>query len=205
MVVEEKVGGEVGARLVEGCPARIDGRLSFAEAERDFRVAGDFRGVEKKKAVDQVGGKCSAIEARASLEEDIENFAAAEFVENGFQIELALPARDAMELGTGGLQLAGFGRLERGCGKDEQIVVYSLHGAGFGREAELRVENHTEQFAAAREAAAIGEKGIVGEDGADAGENCVACMAHMVDFGAGLFGSNPLAHLAFGGDAQGEL
>ena len=72
-----------------------------AEAERDFAVAGDLRGIEKEEAINQVGRKGGAVQTRAGLKEDVKNFAPAEFLESGFKVEPCLPARNAKKLDAG--------------------------------------------------------------------------------------------------------
>ena len=99
----------------------------------------------------------------------------------------------ADEFDAGVLEFAGFRRFEVRKSEDEEIVVSGLDDAGFGREAKAGIKNHAKKFAAAGKAAAVGEQGIIGKDSADAGEESVARVAHALNFGAGFFGSNPLA------------
>ena len=50
-------------------------------------------------------------------------------------------------------------------------------------QAQRGVEDDSQKRAAARKSAAVSEKGIVGEDGIDAGNQSVGRVAHAVDFG----------------------
>ena len=102
----------------------------------DFGVAGDFWRVEEEEAIDKAGGESGGIEAGAGFEEDIEDFASAEFLQDSIEIEFALPARDAQKFDAGVLQLAGFWRFERGCGEDEEIVVGGFDDARVGGETQ---------------------------------------------------------------------
>ena len=73
----------------------------------------------------------------------------------------------------------------RGCGvsaEEEKVIccgAYELRGE-WG--AELGVEEDAEERAASGQAAAIRELGVVGEDGADAGEDGVAGVAEALHF-----------------------
>ena len=56
----------------------------------------------------------------------------------------------------------------------------------------MRIEDDAQERAPARKAGAIGQGGIVGEDGADAGEDGVGRVAQTMDFGAGLGAGEPV-------------
>ncbi|MCU1320298.1 MAG: hypothetical protein JWP98_1816, partial [Edaphobacter sp.] len=69
------------------------------------------------------------------------------------------------------------------CGEDELRIE---------RDAEVGVEDDAEERTAARFAAAVGEEGVVGEDGADAGEDGVGGVAEEVNLGAGGWAGEPV-------------
>jgi hypothetical protein len=99
---------------------------------------------------------------------------------------------DAKDFGAGG----GEGGLSFGGGgfgaDDEEVVGGGLdEGAGEGG-AEVGVEDDAEQWAAAGEARAVGEGGVVGEDGADAGEDGVGGVAEELGVGAGGGAGEPV-------------
>ena len=101
MVADEEVGGEVWAELRKKSFTRKEIRQSFCGGERNFVVAGDFWRVEEEEPVHQVSGENGSVKSGSGFEEDVEDFAAAEFLEGRIEIELTLPARDAKKVDTG--------------------------------------------------------------------------------------------------------
>ena len=208
VVVEEEIGGEVGAELEELSFAGMQGGQGFCgdgASQRYVVVAGDFWRVEEEEAVDKAGGKGGGVETGAGFEEDVENFAAAEFLQDRIEVESALPARYAQKFNASVLQFASFGRLERSGGEDEEIVISGFDDARVRGETQARIENDAEERTTTRKATAVGEEGIVSEDGADAGEESVGGVAKAMNFGAGLFGGDPLTLFVFGGYGKSEL
>ena len=179
------------------CGDRVGQRYSI--------VAGDFWRVEEEEAIDKAGRKSGGVEARAGLEEDVENFTAGEFSQDGIEIEFALPARDAQKFDAGVLEFAGFGRFERGRGEDEEIVVGGSDDARACGETQTRIENHAEEGATASKAAAVGEEGIISEYRADAAEESIGGVAEAMDFGPGFVRGDPLTLFVFGGCGKSEL
>ena len=64
----------------------------------------------------------------------------------------------------------------------------------------MGIDDDAEEGAAAVVAVAVGEEAIVGEYGADAGEDGVGVMAERLDVEAGLFGGDPAGVVVGGGD-----
>ena len=89
--------------------------------------------------------------------------------------------------------------------KTRTSSVGGLHDARLERKAQLGVEDDAKETAAALQAAAIGEKRIVSEDSADAGEKRIGSMAHALNFGAGFLAADPHALLALARAGKGEL
>src|SRR5712691_7469369 len=106
---------------------------------------------------------------------------------------------------AGLLQGARAGILRRLRGHHQHVFIRRFRELRFQRKAEARIENHTKQFSAAGEAAAVGEERVVGEDGANAGQKRVRSVAHAMNFGAGLLGSDPRCDLTLAGLRQREL
>lgn len=204
MVVQKNVGGEVGAELEELSFAGMQGGESL-RCERNVVMPSNFWCVEKDEAIDKAGGKSGGVEAGAGFEEDIENFAAAEFLHDSIEVEFTLPARDAKKFNAGVLEFAGFGRLEGSGGEDEEIVIGGFDDARVRGETQARIENDAEERTTARKATAVGEEGVVSEDGADAGEESVGGVTEAMNLGTGFFGGDPLTLLIFGGCGKSEL
>ena len=62
------------------------------------------------------------------------------------------------------------------------VVCNGADELGGERDAEVSVEDDAEEWAAARKGGAIGELGVVGEDGAEAGEDGVGGVAEELHF-----------------------
>ena len=77
-----------------------------------------------------------------------------------------------------GLQGAALVLLGKGT-EDDDIVLGGFDHARGEREAQARVENDAQQRTAARQSAAVGEQGIVGDDRADADQNCIGGVTHL--------------------------
>src|SRR5712691_5931267 len=155
-------------------------------------VTGDFGGIEKNKFVDDASGESGAVEQRAGFHRDAQNLAAAEFGEHGGQINAAVLRFRAHDLDTSCLQFARFSRLWGDSGEDQEVVVGSFNDAGFGRKAQLRIEDNPQKTPAARQAAAVGKQWIIGENRADPREQRVRSVAHAVNFRARFFRSVPI-------------
>jgi hypothetical protein len=57
----------------------------------------------------------------------------------------------------------------------------------------MRIEDHAQQGTAAGTSAAVGEQGIVGENGADSYQDCVVMMPELVRMRASGFARDPVA------------
>ncbi len=103
------------------------------------------------------------------------------------------------DLDAGGFEGGDFCGWGGGSAEDEEVVLCcgadELRGEG---SAEVGVEDDAEERAAAGEhvgaedAAAVGELGVVGEDGADAGEDGVGGVAEELDLVAGGGAGEPV-------------
>lgn len=96
--------------------------------------------------------------------------------------------------------------------EDEEVVVGGADELRGERDAEVGVEDDAEERAAAgltvgaEDAAAVGEGGVVGEGGTDAGEDSVGVVAEALDFVAGLRAGEPVGLIGrAGGEGRGEL
>ena len=98
-------------------------------------------------------------------------------------------AWNAEDFDAGALEGACFRRVGRLRGEDDYVVLCGFHEFRAQRSAQARIHDGAEQRAAARYAGAVGEARIVGEDGADAGEERVGFVTQALDlfarFGAG--------------------
>ena len=87
---------------------------------------------------------------------------------------MAALAGDADDFDPGCFEdVDGFG-LGLGVAEDENVAAGGLDDVGIERGTQTGVKNDAEKLAAAGEAAAVSEFGVVGENGADSGENASA-------------------------------
>src|SRR5215469_8040654 len=83
---------------------------------------------------------------------------------------------------------------------DENIVLTALHEARFKRKAQARVDDDAHEGTPSRQAAAVGEQGIVGDDCSDANHDCIILMAQLLNVSTRDFAGDPAA--ADRGDAE---
>ncbi len=93
-----------------------------------------------------------------------------------------------------------------GGGDDGEVAVGGGDEVGGEGDAEGGVEDDAQEGAGAAEAGAVGEAAIVGEHGADAGEDGVGEMADLLDVGAGALAGDPAGVVLGRGDfaVEGE-
>ena len=96
-------------------------------------------------------------------------------------------------------QLAPLGGRGRS-GHHHHIAGGAAHHLRIERQAELRIHHDAQQRAAARQAGAVGQQAIVGQHGADAGENGVVIVAQFLHVGAGALAGDPAAIVVGRGD-----
>ena len=161
-------------------------------SERDARVARKFWREEQRHFIDEISGERGTIERRSGFEKGAHDFSAREFGDDSGQIDASAPCACANDFNSGILQLARFGRVEFRMSEDDEIVVGGFHDAAIRGNAEFGIENDSLKTPAAFESAAIGEKRVVGDDRADAGEQGVGRMAHAMNFGTRFFRRDPL-------------
>ena len=190
-VAEVAFDANIGAELAE--TEALQGKIGCGREMREWHagVAGEFRCEEERGFVDEIAGKSGAVERGAGLEQDATYFAAREFGDDRGEIDTAAPGACADDFDAGVLQLSGFWGVEFRVREDDEVVVGGFHDAAGGGDAQLGIEHDAQETAAAFESAAIGEEGIVGDDGADAGEERVGRVADAMDCGAGFFGGDP--------------
>ncbi len=109
---------------------------------------------------------------------------------------------DGLDFGSGFAEGFDFFAGRGGGGQDQEIgCIAAIRGADelrVERDAEVGVEDDAEQgataglTAGAENAAAVGEWWVVGEDGADAGEDGVGGVAEALDLGAGRGAGEPV-------------
>ena len=104
-------------------------------------------------------------------------------------------------IGEGGLRCRGGGGRERGCGGDR------LHRRWLSGGVRRWASRMTRSRGRRRgRVGAVGEGGIVSEDGADAGKDGVGGVAQTVDFGTGEWAGEPdrerWRHRVAGGGAR---
>ena len=186
---------EVGAELADLRFFHV-GRGGGEEGEGRFDVARNFGSEEQDEFVDELSGQGVAVHGGARFEEHAEDFAAAKLGEDCGDVDFAAPSAGANDFDAGALEFFGFGRVDFGVREDEQVFVGGFDEAAGERNAEFGIEHDAEEALAAFEAAAVGEERIVGDDGADAGDERVGGVAHAVDFGAGFFGGDPVVGAA---------
>ena len=133
-----------------------------------------------------------AVERGAALEEEALNVSVGEDLEDFFQIEVN--GFGLKDFNFGAFLAEGFDSFEwsAGRGDDEEIVGCGADKLGMERCAEVGIEDDAEEGASAgfavgtENSAAVGEGGVVGEDGADAGEDGVGCVTEVLDVRPGL-------------------
>src|SRR5579863_4821829 len=212
-IVQVSLQGEVGAKLRDENILDLRMREFWREGKWESIAAGNFGSVEKHQFVDNSGGERRTVYRGARFEQDAQYIAAAEFLEDETQVEETTKCARANNFHTKLPEIMGLWRFQRRRGEDQKIVVARRYDARFRREFQLRIENYAQQAAPALQSAAIGQKWIVGQDGADAGEQRVGSMAHAVNLGAGFLGRDPRETLLhgrrflrwFGGFGQSEL
>src|SRR4029079_899734 len=87
-----------------------------------------------------------------------------------------------------------------GGGDNDYIVAAAIEHLRVRRRVQERINDDTQQRKAAREAGAIVEQAVVGEERADAGEDGVGIMAELLNVGAGDFAGDPALVVVGGGD-----
>jgi hypothetical protein len=206
-IVEVAGNGGVGAVGGLGDAAelllqKIGGDDAFREG--DCLVAEFGISVEEDGFVDEVLTEECAVEVRAALEEEAEDFALGESGEHRWKTETAAVVGNVIDLDADGSQRGGLGGRGRGSAEDEEIGFRAAGACGGADklrvewDTEVGIENDAEEWAAAgqsvgtEESAAVGELGIVGKDGADAGEDGVGGVAEELDLVAGVAAGEPV-------------
>src|SRR5690348_18268916 len=85
-----------------------------AANERQRRAAGQLGRVEKDQLVHEARRQGRAVQRGAGFQKHTENFAPAQFAEDGFQVKHSTPRRQADDFHTGLQQLLRAGRFEPG-------------------------------------------------------------------------------------------
>jgi len=78
-----------------------------------------------------------------------------------------------------------------GDGEDYEIVLCAGDHLAVEGHAEGGIEDDAKERSAPAEAAAVGEHGVVGEDGVDASESGICLPTKGLDGGAGFFAGDP--------------
>ena len=145
-------------------------------------------GVDQDGFVDQVLAKEGAVEVRAALEQEAEDVALGEDGENRGKAEASGVVGNMIDLDPERAERGGLRGRGEGPTEDEQIDAESMTLAE-RTSCEVRgmrrcVSRTTRRSGrrrgrpfGAEDATAVGEQGIVGEDGADAGKDGVAGVA----------------------------
>lgn len=182
------VAGDAGVGAVAGLGDAAE-RLLEEIRGGDASGEGDGFGskfglrVEEDGFVDEVLGEEGSVEVGAAFEEQAEEVALGECGEDGGEAEVFGVVGDGRdfdsEFSEGGDVSCWRGR----SAEDEEVVAGGADELRGERDAEVGVEDDAEEWAAAgltvgaEDAAAVGEGGVVGEDGADAGEDSVGVVA----------------------------
>ena len=66
-------------------------------------------------------------------------------------------------------------------------LTLTTNGSLLERQAQVRIEHYAQERAAARQAGTVGKQRIVGQHGADAGEDGIGGVTHAMHFGASGF------------------
>src|SRR5713101_3900125 len=196
---------EVRAEAVNGNIFQSPKREAICKRKRHVRASSDFCRIKKEELVHHAGGQGGAVQSAPRFENYTEDIAFSQLTKDRFQIRPPASAVGLKDFDAGLFQGARSRILRRLRGHHQHVFIRRFHELRFQRKAEARIENHAKQFSAAGEAAAIGEERVVGEDSADAGQECVRSVAHAMDFGAGLLGSDPRCALTLAGLRQREL
>jgi hypothetical protein len=193
-----EVAGDACVGTVGGAGDALEGlqeelRGTKASGEWDRLIAQLGFGVEEDGFVDEVLVDETFVEVGAAFEQQAEYIAFGEGGEDDGKVEAAVAIGYLIDFDTeickgcasvvgGGFpaedEEVGFGVWGTACGSDELRVE---------RDAEVSVEDDAEEWTSAVEvlgpedAAAIGELGVVGKHGADAGEDSVGGMAEELD------------------------
>ena len=104
--------------------------------------------------------------------------------------DLDVAGRGGFEGGASGLD-GGVGECGLGAEKKKAGLGCKAEELAGGWGPEMGVEDDAQERSAARQAGAIGEGGVVGEDGANAGEDGVGGVAEVVDLSAGERAGEP--------------
>ena len=88
--------------------------------------------------------------------------------------------------------------------EDQHVALRRAHQLGIERQAQAGVEHHAQQRTPPRPAGAVGEQRVVGQHGADAGEDGVGLVAQALDVRAGFLPGNP-ALAGFGRSGGGDF
>src|SRR6185369_11547487 len=140
------------------------------------------------------------IEFAAGLDHEREIALAAQPVNYTAQVGAAAGTVERQHLYTARFeQLASFG--SRGaCGYYQHIARGAAHHFGIQRQAQQGIHHDAQERTAARMAGAVAEQAIVGEYGADAGEDGIVIVADFLHVSASAFAGNPAAIVVGGGD-----
>ena len=104
---------------------------------------------------------------------------------------MALARGNTDDFDAGAREGAGFRRIGRLRGEDYDVVLRGFHEIRAQRRAQARIYDGAQKCAAARFAGAVGHARIVGEDGADSGEERVGFVAQALDSFARLLAGDP--------------
>ena len=121
---------------------------------------------------------------RTAFQQEAEDVTLGENRENGRKTEAAGVSRDRSNLGAARFEGSDFFLRCGASAKDEEVVLHGedeLRGQG---RAEVSIEDNAKQWPSSylSSLASIGEERVVGEDGANAGEDCIRGVAKHVDF-----------------------
>jgi hypothetical protein len=195
-----KVAGDGGVGAIGGLGDAVEVLLEEigggdALGEGDCLVPEFGVGVDEDDFVDKVLAEEGTVEVIAAFEEEAEDVALGKSGEGGGEAEASGVVRDGFDLDSAFGESGDFGGQGGFVAEDEQVVRGGLDELGSERDAEVGVEDDAEKRASARQnvgaeeaaagwilhSAAVGELRIVGEDGADAGEDSVGCVTEELD------------------------
>ena len=107
------------------------------------------------------------------------------------QVNVTFFRANADDVDSCAYERARFWRIGRLRGEDDEVTVGGLHEFRFQRHAQARIDDRSQEFAAARFAGAVGHARVIGEHRADSSEQRVGLVAQALDGFTRSFARDP--------------
>jgi len=169
------------------CRSRSD-----AVGEGKSMIAELYGSLKEHHLVDEVLKKECTVEAGAGFEEDAEDLSLREFCEDRRESEMACVIWDDLDFDTVSTEFVDFFDRRGGAGDQEQVAVDGAKKLRGVRDAQVSIKHDAEEGPASGLVRAVGQEGIIGEHGADAGEDGVGGVAKLLNFIACCGASKPM-------------